>query len=602
MSYLLNKMSIKAKLFVISGILLIMLGMTTYYAFYSMGAVSDEMESVTKHDLPLTGIVTKITEYQLEQSVQFERALRFSGLKLDDSERDTKLRETVAHFDDLDRDVAAQLKEAEQLVQSEEARTKDAQSLKEFEAVKSWLDRIESEHKEFAADVHAIFVHIENGHMDKAVSVAEKVALKEKQLGKEVEELLNEIEHFVENSGEVVLQHEQTALFTVGLIVAISLFVGLVSTWLVVRSIIVSLREGGITLRHIASGDLTKRYEIKSHDELGRMLEDMNNMADSLTDMVSEVIASSNSISVAAEEVSQGNLNLSQRTEEQASSLEETASSMEEMTSTVRQSADNALQASKLAQDARSQAERGGEVVGKAVSAMSGITESSKKIAEIISVIDEIAFQTNLLALNAAVEAARAGEQGRGFAVVASEVRNLAGRSAESAKEIKNLIMDSVSRVEEGSDLVSESGKTLEEIVVSVKKVTDIVTEMAAASQEQSAGIEQVNKAVMQMDEMTQQNAALVEEGAAASRSLEEQAMNLVNVMSRFKTNMSLEHRTVSSRSTFSSTKAETRHWTEKRSPNRPFSEKTAKPANSAHSQQKDTVQKTGTDDDWSEF
>ena len=208
-----------------------------------------------------------------------------------------------------------------------------------------------------------------------------------------------------------------------------------------------------------------------------------------------------------ADEISAGNANLSQRTEEQSSSLEETASSMEEMTTTVKQNADNAAQANQLALAARDQAEKGGTVVSQAVSAMAGINEASKKIADIIGVIDDIAFQTNLLALNAAVEAARAGEQGRGFAVVASEVRSLAGRSATAAKEIKELIQDSVRKVEDGSVLVTQSGQTLEKIVASVKKVSDIVAEIAAASREQSSGIEQVNRAVMQMDELTQQNA-----------------------------------------------------------------------------------------------
>src|SRR4029077_6425320 len=218
--------------------------------------------------------------------------------------------------------------------------------------------------------------------------------------------------------------------------------------------------------------------------------------------------------------ISKGNLNLSQRTEQQASSLEETASSMEEMTSTVKQTADNAGQANQLAMAARQQAEKGGAVVSLAVSAMGGINAASKKIADIISVIDGIAFQTNLLALNAAVEAARAGEQGRGFAVVATEVRNLAGRSATAAKEIKGLIQDTVSKVDEGSKLVTQSGATLEQIVTAVKKVTDIVTEIAPASNAQSSGIEQVNKAVMQLDELTQQNAALVEQASAASQAM----------------------------------------------------------------------------------
>ncbi|HET9390022.1 MAG TPA: methyl-accepting chemotaxis protein, partial [Steroidobacteraceae bacterium] len=236
-----------------------------------------------------------------------------------------------------------------------------------------------------------------------------------------------------------------------------------------------------------------------------------------------------------AEEISAGNANLSQRTEEQSSSLEETASSMEEMTTTVKQNADNAGQANQLAIAARDQAEKGGTVVNQAVKAMADINDASKKIADIIGVIDDIAFQTNLLALNAAVEAARAGEQGRGFAVVASEVRSLAGRSATAAKEIKELIQDSVRKVEDGSVLVTQSGQTLEKIVSAVKKVSDIVAEIAAASREQSSGIEQVNRAVMQMDELTQQNAALVEQATAASQAMAEQVRGLNQMLERFR-------------------------------------------------------------------
>jgi methyl-accepting chemotaxis protein len=231
----------------------------------------------------------------------------------------------------------------------------------------------------------------------------------------------------------------------------------------------------------------------------------------------------------------QGNIHLSQRTEQQASSLEATAASMKEMTSTVKQNADNASQANQLASAARDQAQNGGAVVGEAVAAMSRINESSRQIADIIGVIDEIAFQTNILALNAAVEAARAGEQGRGFAVVATEVRSLAGRSAAAARQIKDLIHDSVKKVEAGSVLVGRSGETLKQIVVSVKKVSEIVAEIAAASREQSSRIDLVNTAVMQMDEMTQQNAALVEQATAASESMAEQAGELNKLMARYR-------------------------------------------------------------------
>jgi methyl-accepting chemotaxis protein len=250
--------------------------------------------------------------------------------------------------------------------------------------------------------------------------------------------------------------------------------------------------------------------------------------------LIKNVKSAAQQVQSGAEEISKGNASLSQRTEEQAASLEETSSSMEEMTSSVKQTADNAGQAKQLATEARQQAEKGGIIVGSAVTAMREINTSSRKIADIIGVIDEIAFQTNLLALNAAVEAARAGEQGRGFAVVASEVRSLAGRSATAAKEIKTLIQDSVSKVGEGCDLVDGSGKALEDIVASVKKVTDIVSEIAAASAEQASGIEQVSKAVMQMDEVTQQNAALVEQAASASQAIVDQVQSLNDLVAGY--------------------------------------------------------------------
>jgi methyl-accepting chemotaxis protein len=301
----------------------------------------------------------------------------------------------------------------------------------------------------------------------------------------------------------------------------------------ITRNIIEETRE---VINAASQGDLTRRLDTRMDSpELRTMAEGINSLLESMAGMVRGIKATAADVSRSAEEISTGNSNLSRRTEEQSASLEETASSMEEMTTTVKQNADNAAQASQLALAARDQAERGGVVVNQAVTAMSDIKQSSKKIADIIGVIDEIAFQTNLLALNAAVEAARAGEQGRGFAVVASEVRSLAGRSATAAKEIKGLIQDSVRKVEDGSARVTQSGRTLEEIVASVKKVSDIVAQIAAASREQSAGIEQVNRAVMQMDALTQQNAALVEQATAAAQSMTGQAQELGEAMGRYR-------------------------------------------------------------------
>ncbi|EML7991079.1 methyl-accepting chemotaxis protein [Stenotrophomonas maltophilia] len=288
-------------------------------------------------------------------------------------------------------------------------------------------------------------------------------------------------------------------------------------------------------LQSIAAGDLTARMDGQFNGVFARMRDDANTTVTQLTQIVGQIQASASSITLAAGEIASGNSDLSRRTEQQAANLEETAASMEELTSTVRQNAEHARQANQLAIGAHGVASQGGEVVGQVVTTMSAIEASSKKIAEIISVIDGIAFQTNILALNAAVEAARAGEQGRGFAVVASEVRTLAQRSAAAAKEIKGLIDDSVGKVAEGSSLVHQAGSTMGEIVASVQRVTDIMAEISAASQEQSAGIEQVNQTVVQMDETTQQNAALVEEATAAARAMEDQAVQLGEAVARFR-------------------------------------------------------------------
>ncbi len=297
------------------------------------------------------------------------------------------------------------------------------------------------------------------------------------------------------------------------------------------------MREALVIAQRVAQGDLNSVIEARSKDETGELMHALKVMNDSLYQIVSEVRVGTDTINTASGEIAAGNLDLSSRTEEQASSLEETASAMEELTSTIKQNADNAHQASQLAISASDVAQQGGTVVNQVVDTMSAINESSRKIVDIIGVIDGIAFQTNILALNAAVEAARAGEQGRGFAVVASEVRSLAQRSATAAKEIKVLIDDSVAKVGDGSKLVAQAGTTMEEIVSSISRVTTIVSDISAASMEQSNGIEQINQAVTQMDEVTQQNAALVEQAAAAAQSLQDQAGQLTQAVSIFKLN-----------------------------------------------------------------
>ena len=320
-----------------------------------------------------------------------------------------------------------------------------------------------------------------------------------------------------------------------GALATLAVLLGAVSSWLLTRGIVRPIREAVALAETVASGDLTRRIEASSRDETGALLRALRHMNDSLVAIVTQVRGGTDTISNASGEIAAGNLDLSSRTEQQASALEETAASMEQLTGTVRQNADNARQANQLAITASNVAVEGGSVVGQVIATMGSINESSRKIVDIIGVIDGIAFQTNILALNAAVEAARAGEQGRGFAVVASEVRNLAQRSAAAAKEIKLLIGDSVEKVDLGAKLVDQAGATMEQVVESIRRVTDIMAEITHASREQTGGIEQVNSAIGQMDETTQQNAALVEESAAAAGAMQEQAAKLAEVVSVFK-------------------------------------------------------------------
>ncbi|CAN5281451.1 methyl-accepting chemotaxis protein [soil metagenome] len=342
--------------------------------------------------------------------------------------------------------------------------------------------------------------------------------------------------------------------------------------WLLVRSITRPINEAVAVSRAVAAGDLSVHIEASGRSETAELLLALKSMQGSLVTVVDNVRRNSESVATASAQIAQGNNDLSARTEEQASALEQTAASMEELSSTVRQNADNAKQANQLAMSASTIAIKGGDVVGQVVDTMKGINDSSKKIADIIAVIDGIAFQTNILALNAAVEAARAGEQGRGFAVVASEVRSLAQRSAEAAKEIKTLIVDSVERVGHGTTLVDRAGATMTEIVGSIRRVTDIMGEISAASTEQSAGVAQVGEAVTQMDQATQQNAALVEESAAAAESLKAQARQLVQAVAVFKlTADAVAHQpaaAVSASASFSTTHAPAAKL-ERRGPNR---------------------------------
>ena len=357
----------------------------------------------------------------------------------------------------------------------------------------------------------------------------------------ELDKLVDFQSGLMKKAGEDANDQADEAQVLLEILTVIAVLLSMVLAYFSTRSITRPLGEAVALARKVADGDLTGQIVVHSKDETGQLLQALKDMNEGLVKIVTQVRLGTDTIATASSQIATGNLDLSSRTEQQASSLEETASSMEELTSTVKQNADNARQSNQLAMTASEVAMKGGSVVSQVVETMGSINDSANKIVDIIGVIDGIAFQTNILALNAAVEAARAGEQGRGFAVVAAEVRNLAQRSASAAKEIKTLISDSVDKVNVGSRLVNDAGTTMQEVVESVRRVTDIMGEITAASQEQTDGIEQINQAVMQMDQVTQQNAALVEEAAAAAEALQDQASNLLQVVSVFK----LDARTV---------------------------------------------------------
>lgn len=374
---------------------------------------------------------------------------------------------------------------------------------------------------------------------------------------------------------------------------AIAVALSIILALAIARSIVNPIRQVLRATEDLRAGDGDLTYRLPQLDaEFGEIATSLNGFIEKLHEIISTTKSLSASMSSGTLQIARGNDDLSQRTQQQAAALEETASSMEEMTATVKQNADNARQANQLSTNARAHAEKGGAVVQRAVGAMEEINASSRKIADIISVIDEIAFQTNLLALNAAVEAARAGEQGRGFAVVASEVRSLAQRSATAAKEIKDLINDSVEKVNAGTQLVDESGRTLNDIMESVKRVSDIVAEIAAASEEQAQGIDQVNNAVSQMDTTTQQNAALVEEASAASKALEQQSQGLVAQVGQFRTREVVGASAIAAYSTKTSV-------TPMRRPTKPVARPAVKPAASSSPV---TAKASGDDVSWQEF
>jgi methyl-accepting chemotaxis protein len=398
-----------------------------------------------------------------------------------------------------------------------------------------WADIVERR-KVVIATNNAVFKEKAAGNEESAQKILqERLEPELKTYMDSIRKLAAHESSLIDQLGADVENINRTSALLIMVLTGAGILAAVCFAYWITRSITKPFNEAVQAARRVAEGDLSLTITVQSNDETGQLMQALKDMNESLHRIVSEVRTGTDTIATASGQIAAGNMDLSSRTEQQASSLEETASSMEELTSTVKQNADNARQANQLAITASGTATRGNAVVAQVVETMGYINQSAGKIADIISVIDGIAFQTNILALNAAVEAARAGEQGRGFAVVATEVRSLAQRSAAAAKEIKTLIDDSVEKVDTGSRLVAQAGQTMEEIVTSVKRVTDMMAEITAASQEQSAGIEQVNQVISHMDQATQQNAALVEEAAAAAGSLQEQAGRLAQTVGIFK-------------------------------------------------------------------
>ncbi|MEC5218935.1 methyl-accepting chemotaxis protein [Actimicrobium sp. GrIS 1.19] len=445
----------------------------------------------------------------------------------------------------MQNEVASQQQELESALKETSARVVEIQKKldlmpKSIDEIARY-DEVAEKRKEYVAAREKIFTEKKSGNAEEAKKLADTqlkparnayLASLQKLVDLQTEEITA--------SGTYLKNEFAQSQFLLEILTGLAVFLSVLMSYLISKSIIRPLRQAISIAQTVASGDLSGHIDIHSRDEIGQLLQSLNVMNGSLHTIVAEVRMGTETIATASKQITSGNLDLSARTESQASALEETASSMEELTSTVTQSAENARQANRLAELASDVATKGGGVVAQVVETMGSIHESARKIADIINVIDGIAFQTNILALNAAVEAARAGEQGRGFAVVATEVRNLAQRSASAAKEIKVLITDSVEKVDLGSRLVDQAGVTMQEVVTSVKRVTDIIGNIAVASNEQASGIRQINQAITDMDTATQQNAALVEEATAAAQSLHDQAGSLVQTVAVFKLDKTL--------------------------------------------------------------
>ncbi len=523
-------MKLKTKVIGVILMMIVMMSVTALLAYYGVRNVNTLLHVIIEEDSLLYEAINKLNNSYLKQATWLERSLLAAEIN------DVEVLETaIGEFESLSIVAFSELQVATKITALKLNNASEDDLLTMLDALQNQLTLAGNEYETFYGSCNDLLDLMRSGHIAEAEFRLQQQQHQIEELGLYLEEIKNQIDRVTTFDAETLKQSSNDILVKITVITIITILASLVIGVLVIRSILSQLGAEPGDLAELAETLADGNLRIDIDHSASGVSASINRTIDKLKEVLSGIQSGADEVALAADQVSTGNMNLSQRTQEQASSLEEVASSMEEMMGTVNQNSENAQQASQMAKAAREQAEQGGEVVSNAVNAMEKINTASTRIADIISVIDDIAFQTNLLALNAAVEAARAGEQGRGFAVVANEVRTLASRCATAAKEIKGLIEDSVDKVSEGSRLVGRSGDVLDEIMTSIKKVSDIVAEIAAASHEQSQGIGQVNRAVLQMDDTTQQNASLVEEAAAASAAMGVQAKQLKALIDFFK-------------------------------------------------------------------
>ncbi|TDM09872.1 MAG: methyl-accepting chemotaxis protein [Ideonella sp. MAG2] len=486
-------------------------------------------------DMPMSLAAADIDANLMDEVIEFEHVLRAAaGLRAERPEAKAFLETSADAFHKLVKESEADFATMNKLLKQAQD-DDDPEVVATYAALEKTVQQIDADQTEYEKAVDGVIALVKQGQYDAADESAKAVMAKRKAVDESIDKFRASMAKVVEENvagAQAGASQARMILLTLG---AVAILAAAVLGRLIAKGIVNQVKEAQQVAESIAAGNLTNQFSATNDDELGRLLQAMKSMQDSLQKVVNTVRDNAESVATGSAQISQGNNDLSGRTEQQASALQQTAATMEQLGTTARHNTDNAQQANQLAQAASKVATDGGDVVNQVVGTMQGINESSRKIADIITVIDGIAFQTNILALNAAVEAARAGEQGRGFAVVAGEVRSLAHRSADAAKEIKALILASVERVEQGTVLADKAGQTMTEVVNSIQRVSDIVSEITSASVEQSSGVAQVAQAVGEMDQATQQNAALVEESAAAAESLRQQAQQLVQAVGVFR-------------------------------------------------------------------